>query len=299
MEGTEIVFSNLAEENRRFPDCFERRFAWLSEAAELLLPKEEIGREELSGVLCDVGREFLRALSASRPSFTDAPELHIRELSAMTNGLFEGDAVIFADRVSGLLTARGLFSLSEEAPLTPPFTVAYVRNPASELAFSRMRCRFPDMLPYYTDSFRAAAEAVTERRASACFLPTEDHLFQRIPTFFSILDLYSFRILARETADENGASFALLSDKQLMTEDGGRYLSCRYIPSEEMQAGSVLRAAAFLGLLPIRLYQDMSPAGDRASFVLTAEIGEGGRPHAFLTYLYLFSASVYFYGIYG
>ncbi len=278
----------------------ERRFAQITEAASLLLPQDEIQKEELSGVLADVGREFLSRLTATEPSYADALPMHLPALHQAFLGLFENDMAFFAERITSLLARRSLLPTEPPPKTEPPYRVAYVSNPMTEAAFRTLLLRFPDAVPLAAESFRMAAEAVTEGRASACFLPMEDASLHRIPAFFQILDAYNLSIVAEEAGDSSLGSmhYALLSYHSLPVKGERRRFSCRYIPSEATPPGAVLRAAAYFGLSPLRFSMELTGQSERPSYFLSAAC-DGGDAASFLTYLYLFSASVSFYGVYA
>ncbi len=296
-----IVFQNLTEENATFPDALERRFSHLSEAARLLLPEEPISKEELPGVLADVGQELLSRLSATEVLPSHALTSHMPALHQAFSDLCEHDMAFFAQRMASLLSDRGL-SLIEALPtVSSPYHVAYLQNPMTEKVFDQLSRRFPDAVKLPVESFRMAAEAVTEGRAVACFLPMEDATLHKIPTFFSLLEQYNFTIQAQEAEDDSVGStrYLLLSYHRLPIRQAKRqYFSCRYIPSKKSLPGAVLRAAAFYGLSPLRFSMDLAPSSEQPSYLFTASF-DRGDPVAFLTYLYLFSASVSFYGIYS
>ena len=298
LKPDEVLAFNLSYENKEAPSFFERRAAHIANACELLLPTKLPESDERLGVLADVGHEFLNLLNQAETVDEAVHPIHKNEIFSLSRSLKDMDTVMFARRAEQRLFKNGIDLFKEKAALEGSIRIAYVRNKISDEAFRRILSTH-EATPIYVDSFRVAAEMVSEGDAEACLLPCETGNGYRIRAAFELADELRLRIYGVENIPdgEGEARLLLLSSRAISLKDMPRYMTLRFSPSAYPSLAMILRAAEHFGLSVFRFYTDIE-ASERETFLMTAVLKENAAPRAFLAYLYLFSGSVQFYGIY-
>lgn len=294
----DILVSNLRGENRTLSAFFERRAAHIADASEHLLPDELPVSDERIGILADVGHAFLTMAAEALPSCDDALPLHRSEIDTACRAILENDAVMFASRVARRLETRQSGLLPPQEVPKAEIRVAYVRNRSSDEAFRSIFSSL-SVAPVYVNSFREAAEALDNGDADACLLPSETGSGYRMQAAFLLADEFRLRILLAEDVQdgEGEARFLLLSRHSFCLSEQPRFMTVRFLPRDGAGVGALLRAAERYGLTVHRFYTDVVPS-ERTTYFLTVTLSPDGDAAAFLTYLYLFSASFQFYGVY-
>ena len=298
MKPEEVLFSNLSSENKEAPAFLERRAAHIANVCQLLMPTEFPQNEERLGILADVGHGFFRLIDRTDTVGDTLHPVHRKEILSFSHSLKEIDAVMFASRVERRLSECGVDLLGDTDFFDGILRIAYVRNKISDDAFRRLLLT-RQATPIYVDSFRLAAEMVFDGDADACLLPCETGSGYRIRAAFELSDELRLRIFGVENIPdgEGEARLLLLSSKRIFLKNKPRYMTLRFSPSAYPSLGIILRAAEYYGLSVFRLYTDVGLSG-RESFLMTATLKKDAVPEAFLTYLYLFSGEVQYYGIY-
>ena len=298
MKPEEVLAFNLSYENKEAPAFFERRAAHIANAVAMLLPTEFPESEERLGVLADVGHEFLNLLSQAETDSGTVHPIHKNEILSFSHSLKETDAVMFARRAERQLVKNGIDLFPEKAELNGSLRIAYVRNKLSDEAFRRILSVRP-ATPVYVESFRLAAEMTSEGDADACLLPCETGSGYRIRAPFQLADELRLRIYGVENIPdgEGEARLLLLSAKAACITQPKGYMTLSFSPGAYPTLAMILRAAEYFGLSVFRFYTDVE-SSERSSFLLTVTLNEDAAPRAFLTYLYLFSGEIQFYGIY-
>lgn len=300
MTPEEILTENLLTENLRVPALFERRIGQVTEAVEVMLPESDMTKDDLPGVLADVGQRYLRLVTASAPDFSDVSPIHRQKAATTFSMLSECDTASFALHASERLREQGarLFRL---VPYTPsaPFFVAYVENALSNAAFATFRKTYTGAVPLYLDSVREAANAVSEGRAAFAVIPIFGAAGEILLSSLQHIENHELSICASYAPNgDNAVKFAFVAKAPLVTAFPATLMTCRVIPSPKFSAGAVLRAASMLGMTPLRFDSYRHSAQGNHSFVLTLSL-DGMSPDAFITYAYLFTASCTIYGVYG
>ena len=298
MKPEEVLSSNLSLENKIVPAFLEKRAAHIANAVHLLLPLRLPNSEERLGILADVGRDFLRLLEDTYPDSDGILPFHRSELLSLSRSLLEGDAAMFARRVALSLFQEGIDLLDESDAFDGEISVAYVRNKLSDEAFRRILA-IRHVKPIYVDSFKVAAEMVSNGDADACLLPTETGSGYRIRAALDLADEYRLRIYGVENLPdgEGEARLLLLSGKAIAKKQPPKYMTLRFLPSDAFSLASILSAAEHYGLKVYRFYTDIESSG-RQSMLMTLSFEKKAEPTAFFAYMCLFSASLQFYGVY-
>lgn len=300
MTPEEILTENLLCENRRVPALFERRIGQVAEAVDIMLPQSDMTKDDLPGVLADVGQRYLRLVTASAPDFSDVLSIHRQKAASTFCMLSECDTASFALYASEKLRERGA-CLFRATPFMPsaPFFVAYVENALSSAAFAAFRNTYTEAVPLYLDSVREAAIAVSEGRAAFAVIPIFGASGEILLSSLQYVEDHELSICATYAPNgDNAVKFAFVAKTPLMTAFPAKLMTCRVTPSPKFSAGAVLRAASILGMTPLRFDSDRHSAQGNQSFVLTLSL-DGMPPDAFITYAYLFAASCTVYGVYG
>ena len=300
MTSEEILNENLLTENRRIPALFERRIGHVAEVVDLMFSPKDVAREDLPGILADVGQRYVRFVAASAPDFSDLPFQNRDKAKDTFRMLSEQDAAYFALLVSKKLKEQKL-SLFSATPFTPTdtFFVAYVENALSNTAFSAFRDRYTGAVPLYLDSVRESVNAVSAGRAALAIIPVSGVAGElSLSSLRYVEDRELSFCAAYASENDESVRFAFVSKSPLSMIFPATRMTCRLIPSSDFSAGSVLRAASMLGMTPLGFDTDRHSAHGNRGFFLTLSL-DGTLPDAFIAYAYLFTASCTLYGVYG
>ncbi len=253
---SDAVLSNIEEiktNRKRWFDIGVCEIAQLAdEAAEYLAELQSLAGAETEDIIDILGEELSSARDGEcrvfeRGRFFDT-EAYFSVSDSVEQAIF---SAILLEKLEGLKISLSEVELLKSRPCDESFT--YLKNSLSDEAYDVFSQEFEDPRVAYSDSFKAAASAASDKKVGYCILPFEEKGGGRAAGFLNLIFAHDLKIVAVTSVlgfDGNAdVKYALLSSEFNIPDyepGDDRYLEFLLPQSESVELGSVMTAANVL-----------------------------------------------------
>ena len=238
----QIIDGNIDKLDKDISKALEKRAAHIAEKAELLKSNTEFEEKRTAFLELFADKKAVYCIDDNK-----------QYVSSIQKSVQHFDRLMCIDAYSEE-NIRGIFSSKKDAEYGVE-TVVYLKNPLTDIAFSRFSKLLKDARVSYKESFADVCEEVYYNRSPFCILPLENYEDGRLSGFVNMIRKYELKIVLTcnvENANGKITKFALLkreltkiacSDKAIE----GVYLEIGFNFGEESRLQDVLTAASYFG----------------------------------------------------
>ncbi len=235
-----IIENNITKLDKDISDTLEKRVFHIAEKFENSII-EETNEERIS-----FDNSFIE---------TNQKSYCIDENKKYISGVYSSidlyDKLLMAE-IYGKDNTPTLIKSSEESENS---TVAYLKNPLTDIAYSSFSKVLHSARVSYEESFLSVCEAVYYNKVPYCILPIENYEDGRLTGFINMIRKYELKIVLTcnvESANGKITKFALLKRELTKIEckkgiSDGEYLEIGFSFGEQSKLHTILLAANFFG----------------------------------------------------